>query len=140
MMKLRNFTLGVGLGCSLLTLFFGLTGLDRLYFRHVIGASELSFEYAHQGLMLCAALPFLNAGMSYLRGMLMLAKNSTARLWAMVFGLGILVLVLSVGVGMGGSGMVVAAAGLIAWAAAECGVLWLGHRRNPVSWPSSQPR
>jgi hypothetical protein len=79
---LWKYCLGVGLGLSGLTLAFALVGLDRWFFRQVLGASPAAEERAHVMFLIAVLAPFIGPAQSYFRGTLTQRKKTVARLWA----------------------------------------------------------
>lgn len=129
---LKRFCHAVGIGLSLVLVFFAATRLDQAFFVWVLGAEPQVAAAAHLGVWLCAPLPWLVAAQSHLRGLLTSAHQTRARLWSAVAGLVGLGVGLAVGIGAGWPGVAAAATALIVSMASEWIALASAWRRVPV--------
>ena len=127
---LRRFCVAVGAAASGLLLFFGLTGLDRLFFVHVLRTQHDIADAAHLAYLASCLLPFLGALHSYIRGMLTAHHLTVARLFAIAVAMICLVIGLGVGVALGWPGVVVAATALTFGMLAELLALARSWRRG----------
>jgi progressive ankylosis protein len=137
--KLARFCAMVGLAGSLSIVAFALLGLDRLFFRRVVGAPESVVGIASFAYLACVLLPTLGALQSYLRGMLTAHHRTASRFSAVIVSTAVLAGVLFLGVALGWSGVVVAAAAVTLSAAAELAVLgwsWTSTPRLSEGAPS----
>lgn len=121
---LRRFSLGVGFGLSGLMFLFALTGIDRLIFSQLLGASPQTVETAHQAFLLQGFLPLISAIQSFARGVLTAKHQNVSRLYAVMLSLAVLVGLLALGVAMGLPGIQVAAAAMSISLLVELMVLW----------------
>lgn len=117
--SLKDFCILVGLFCAVCLAFFAFTGLDKIYFTNVIGAEPSEVQMAHIAVLWCLAMPFINAMMSFVRGMLTAYHLTMARLQAVTSSLIVFVLTLWLGVRLGWPGVALPAIALTVSNAAE---------------------
>ena len=123
MVKLRQFSLGVGAISSLLIFSLGLTGLDRFLFAWLIQAKPPIAEMAHGCYLFSAAVPFVDAAQAYVRGVLTAHHLTVSRLVAVLGAIIVLIGVIILGVTLRWSGPVLAAAAVTSSLLAELVVL-----------------
>lgn len=135
-MALRRFCLNAGFIASGALLFLWVTGLDRLFFARILGATEAETALAHLAFIAPAATPFIGALQCYLRGVLTLHHSTVARLYAILVGLAALLIGLMIGIRTSLEGVVTAGLALTVAMLAELGVLtwfWQRHDGNEHS-------
>lgn len=126
---LRSFCLRVGIGASALLFLLAVSGLDRVLFVHLLGASEATAQVAHLACLASAASPLLNALQSYARGILTAEHRNQVRLAAAALGTFVLVALLELFVAAEMSSTLTAGLALTVSMAAELGVLWVAAQR-----------
>src|SRR5262249_4524195 len=107
---LWKFCLTLGSGLTALMLLLGLTGLDALFFRHVIGADPAVAAGAHTAFLCTSLLPVMTAATNYTKGVLTAAKVTVTRTAATGASVLCLLTVLAIGVKARWPGVVCAAA------------------------------
>lgn len=119
----------VGLFLSLTIFAMHIFGLDERLFRDLFRAAPGVPERAALAFLVMSPLPFLNAVMAYLRGVLTAHHVTSPRLYALGFALVGLLIALPLGVRLGWHGVVTAGVGLIVAHILEASSLaWSLHR------------
>jgi len=122
-LKLRSFSLGVGVVSSGLILFLALTGLDRVLFDLLIHAKPEIAEVAHRSYLFSAAIPVVDSAQSYVRGLLTAHHLTVSRLFAILAAILVLFGGVALGVQLRWSGPVLAAVAVTSALSAEWIVL-----------------
>ncbi len=122
---LLRFCLWVGGIASGTLLLFALTGLDVIFFRRVLGATEDTARLAHIAYLAVGALPLIGAAQGYARGVLTAHRRNGARLLAVFVSVGSLTLGLVALAALGYIGVATAAGALtLAYFAELCVLAW----------------
>lgn len=121
--KLRNFSLGVGACSSALILLLGVTGLDRVLFSWLIQAKPPIAEVAHLCYLFSAGAPLIDAAQAYVRGLLTAHHLTVSRLVAVLAAMAVLLGVLILGVSLRWNGPALAASAIVSALLAELAVL-----------------
>ncbi len=132
---LRKFCVTVGVVLSIGGALMHFTGVDRQFFHHVLDAEPELWDMAGLAMLLTIAMPFLNALMSYVRGLLTSLHITKARLVAIAWGLSVMCLLLAAGVMLQWTGIVTAAVGLTFGQLAELIILYRRWVRAKASNP-----
>jgi len=127
---LRKFSITVGFITSAALLVTAFTGLDLWLFTNVLRAKTDVANVAHIALLACAALPFIGALQSYLRGMLTAYHLTGARFLAVIVAMVCLCALLSLSVALGVAGVLSAAAAQTLALIAELFALRFAWRRG----------
>ncbi len=109
---LSRFCIGVGLSMSLLIVVMWLTSLDKTFFERATLATPDVAGMARQAFLLCALLPLVNAGTSYVKGILTAHHVTVSRLAGTGGSVLTLLAVLSLGVSLRWPGVNTAAIGV----------------------------
>jgi len=136
MVKLRNFSLGVGAVSSVLILLTALTGLDHYIFAWLIDAKPDIAEMAHRCYLFSAAVPFVDAAQAYVRGILTAHHLTVSRLVAVLAAITVLVGTMVIGVTLKWSGPVMAGVTVTCALLAELAVLSLAWTRAKATRPA----
>jgi hypothetical protein len=132
--KLRRFCLGVGIATSGILLLCAGLGIDLLFFTKILHASGNVAAVAHTAFLSVAALPFIGALQSYVRGMLTAHHLTVARFTAVIVATCSLGLFLFLTIAFGLAGVVSAALALTAAMVVELLVLAASLRRSDKSY------
>ena len=127
--KLRRFAVSIGLVGSGTMLALGLSGLDSVFFARVLDTPPDVVRLAHYTFLGCAALPFLDAAQSFVRGVLTAQFRTTSRLVAVgaaIAGLGV---TLVLGVSLHWPGFILAGSAVTAGLGCELLALVVAVRR-----------
>lgn len=127
---LRRFALIVGTTLSAAAILFCLSPLDDWVFSNVLRAKPELVPLASQALLLSALLPFINAAMSYLRGVLTARRQTSVRLVSIIIATVVLVACLVLGWQMQWPGVVTAAVSLTVAQLAELATLAIAARAS----------
>ncbi len=126
--KLRRFSMGVGALTGGALVFTGFTGLDVVFYRHVLGAAPDVCNAAHVATIASGLMPIINAPMCYIRGMLTAHHLTFARLLAIVVSVSTLAVGLFIGLALKAPPMLFGAFALTAMQVAELAVLAVSWR------------
>jgi hypothetical protein len=127
---LKRFCLTVGLATSAGIVVLGVTGLDGLAFRYVLGAEPSLVPLARAMFLAVALAPLLDALQSYIRGVLTAHHLTLSRMAAVLVSTAVLVGTVRVAVELRWSGPVLAGAALTASLLAEFAVLAFSWSRS----------
>lgn len=133
---LLRFCLMIGLCASLLIVALWIFGVDKVFFRFVLGADPEITQLASIAFVSCLSLPLIGAIQSYLRGMLTAHHFTVARFAAVIVSTLFLLVCLMLGVLMRWSGIAVAAFALTVSSIAETtalAVAWSVASRRGVA-------
>jgi len=122
--KLRDFSVRVGLFTTAAMSVIALFGVDKAFFRNVLGENMRTVDMAHLGFCCCIALPFIGALQSYVRGMLTAHHLTVARFLSVLVSVGTMVIMLTIGVMLHWLGVFNAAIALTVSMVAELAVLY----------------
>ncbi len=128
---LGRYCMVVGGGLSAALILLSLTGLDRLIFINLLHAEAVTVGGAVVAFLACAAMPLVNALMSYTRAVLTFRHQTKSRLWAIAIGIGSLFVSLQIFVTMGMPGVILAPLALTISQVLELVVLAVFWRRAP---------
>jgi hypothetical protein len=94
----------VGLASSAAMGLLALSPLSGVYFRHVAGLPKDLARFVLVGLIIAVPLPFISAFHSWLRGLLLTARQTGIIYWGMGINLGLMTLLMIIGVLIQGPG------------------------------------
>jgi hypothetical protein len=139
-LALRKFCLGVATFTLCSMLFLSLTGLDQIFFAKVLGADERMVRVAHVVFFLSAAVPFLDAVQSYVRGALTAHHLTVSRLLAVGVSVCSMASMVALGVKLRWPGPVMAVSALTLALLAELAVLAYSWMRSQEVIGIREPR
>ena len=130
---LRNFTLRLGFGLSLIMLLFSATPLIRIYLGVVLGVADSLHGLVIAGAQAAFLLPLLTALHSYLRALLMLSNRTAAIYQAITLGFAVTAIVVWGGIALGLHGILAASLGLTLGQIFELAYLVLAYKRGKAA-------
>ncbi|MFW5697924.1 MAG: hypothetical protein ACOCX1_05145 [Fimbriimonadaceae bacterium] len=128
---LRKFCSLIGGGMSLLMMLMVLTPLDTFVFTRVFTYDAEFARVAGLAILFSFLLPFLNAQMSFLRGMLTVTGRTVARFMAILVAVGSLILFLRIGLETEVLGVTLTLAMIAEMVALQW--MWSRHRRRQAA-------
>ncbi len=96
--QVRAFCRRVGIASSAAMLFLAATPLIRVYLRHVAGLPDSLSGFVVPGMILSVAVPWINSGHSWFRGLLMAARRTRVIYLGMGLNLALMAVMVTVGV------------------------------------------
>ncbi|MGI8922958.1 MAG: hypothetical protein ACR2HJ_02785 [Fimbriimonadales bacterium] len=139
-LKLRQFSLNIGLATSGLLFLVAFSRVDIWFFSRVLRAERDVAEVAHLAFIAGGLTPLIGALQSYVRGMLTAHHLTMARFAAVIVSMGLVTGLLFLTVVTGIAGVVSAGGALTIALAAELGVLIYSWRRGRPGDPVLEGR
>lgn len=126
---LWRFSATVAASMSGLMMLLAFTGLDRLFFIHVLGKSPVIAEASHQVFLLSSLIPLIIGAQCYVRGVLTALHETRPRMRAVFFGLITMAGIMWLGLNQDWPGAWIGAAAPTAGALVELAILADAMRR-----------
>ncbi|MCY3779847.1 MAG: hypothetical protein OXG78_06020 [Chloroflexi bacterium] len=130
---LRNFTLRLGFGLSLIMLLFAGTPLVQIYLSVILGVATDLQALVIAGAQAAFLLPLLTTLHSYLRALLMLSNRTAAIYQAITLGFAVTAIVVWGGIALGLHGILAASLGLTLGQIFELAYLVLAYKRGKAA-------